>query len=162
MSTPKPTRKKSRLIRQSPAKTQAELDKLARLAALEARQAELEKRIGELERDAARQTPQPWTAPTDRIYPVIPTTPVPAMPSPFDEDGRCHVCNNRWKDMTHYVCNNNRCPSRVWCGDPALPVFTCGGDSSSTTVGSLTVPKPGAGPYGAPGTIMLVGHNISG
>lgn len=123
-----------------------------RLTALEARQAELEKRIAELERAATRQLPSPWTNP---IYPY-PSFP-PVLPTPQDDidDARCHVCNSRFKDMTHYVCSHHQCPSRVTCGDPLPPHFTCGGTSSSTTAGALTLPKSGAGPYGAPGTIML-------
>lgn len=117
----------------------------ARLTALEARQAELEKRIAELEREAARQLPAPWK-PTGP-YPSLP----PVFPTPQDDmdDARCHVCNNRFKDMTHYVCNNDRCPSRVWCGDTIHPHFTCGGSSSSAR----------SGPHGAPGTVSI--HAVS-
>lgn len=127
----------------------------ARLTDLEARQAELEKRIADLERAATRQLPAPWT-PTGP-YPSLP----PVLPTPQDDinDARCHVCNNRFKDMTHYVCNHPCCPNRVWCGDTTQPVFTCGGPSSSATVDTLTLPKPGVGPYGAPGTVSI--HAVS-
>lgn len=95
----------------------------ARLTALEARQAELEKRIAELERAVARQLPAPWVWPSE-------PTPHPIWPSA--EDAKCHVCGNRWADMTHYVCNNDRCPNRVWCGDSIHPSFVCGGSSVAT------------------------------
>lgn len=120
MSISKSTRKKSRLIRQSPAKNQKELDKLARIAALEARQAELEKRIAELERETIRQLPKTWEpsplSPADEPgWPTQPKLPFrPQWPNIEDiEDGKCHVCGNKWKDMSLYVCNNNSCPNRV-------------------------------------------------
>lgn len=31
------------------------------------------------------------------------------------DDARCSVCNGRYKDMTHYVCSNERCPSAIRC-----------------------------------------------
>lgn len=110
-----------------------------RLTALEARQAELEKRLAELERAATRQLPSPWTPTGPRPYPP------PLWPAPQDakNGGHCHVCGGKWSDMTHYVCNNNQCPNRVWCGDPLQPTFTCDGTST-------------AGPYGAPGTIGTI------
>ena len=120
-----------------------------RLTALEARQAEMEARIAHLEREAHLNFPNPWITPTDRTYPQFPT---PIVPNALE---RCHICWNKWTDMTHYVCNNDQCPNRVWCGDAIHPTFTCGGTSASTTAGALTLPKSGAGPYGAPGTIML-------
>lgn len=107
------------------------INQSTRLTALEARQAELEKRIANLEREAARQMPAPWT-PTGP-YPSFP----PVLPTPQDDidDARCHVCNNRFKDMTHYVCNNDRCPNRVYFGDSPLRV-TCStsAETSSTQV----------------------------
>jgi hypothetical protein len=115
----------------------------ARLTALEARQAELEKRIAELERAAIRQIPAPWTPLGP--YPFLPPVLQPISPMPRDDigDPRCHVCNNRFKDMTNYVCGHPQCPSRVWCGDTLSPTFTCDGTST-------------AGPYGALGTIGTI------
>lgn len=154
-STPsKPTKSspKSRLTRQRGTKNAEQLAQIARLVALEARQSELDARIAHLEREVHRNFPNPWVTPTGP-YPPAP----PVLPTPQDDinDARCHVCNNRFKDMTHYVCNNDRCPNRVWCGDTTQPVFTCGGASSSATVDTLTLPKPGVGPYGSPGTISI-------
>ena len=112
-----------------------------RLTALEARQAELERRIAELERAAMRQMPKPWTpsTPQDDIdWPPIPTTPPPPhpwYPQPSSFDPRCHICKNRYADMTHYVCNNDQCPNRiiVTCdtktGPSIAPGVTFGGES---------------------------------
>lgn len=123
-----------------------------RLTALEARQAELEKRIAGLERAATRQLPEPW-GPTGP-YPSYP----PVLPAPQDDmdDARCHVCNNRFKDMTHYVCSHPQCPSRVTCGNPLPPHFTRDGISSSATTDTVALPKTAAGPYGALGTICIL------
>ena len=104
-----------------------------RLIALETRQAELEKRIAELERAANRQMPIPWTAPMDQTYPAY-----PQFPTPIGEPS-CHVCGNKWKDMTHYICSNDRCPNRVWCGDSlpgSGPSFTCRATTTQSTSAS--------------------------
>ena len=125
-----------------------------RLTALETRQAELEARIAHLEREIHRNFPNPWVTPTDP-YPSAP----PVFPTPIGEPA-CPICGIKWKDATNYVCNHDRCPSRVTygsLGDSAHPHFICGGPSSSATAGSLTLPKSGAGPYGAPGTIGTIG-----
>ena len=93
-------------------------DLTPRITDLEKRQADLERRIADLEKAPKGW---PWT---------VPTVPTPSWPNA--EDARCHVCQNRYADMTHYVCNHDRCPSRVtYCGDP-LPgqpghvSITCG------------------------------------
>lgn len=162
MKTPKTTARQSRLIRQRSTKNADQLAQIARLVALEARQSELEKRISDLERETNRQLPHPWIS-SPLPAPGLP----PRLPEPMEDldDARCHVCNNPFKSMTNFVCTHNRCPTRVWCGDTTRPVFTCGGPSSSVTVGALTVPKPGPSPYGAPGAVfdknMLVGHGIT-
>lgn len=88
----------------------------ARITALEARQAELERRIAELERQALEQVKRsvPWTWPSTQ--PEYPTPAYPHQPIlPGSDDARCPVCNNRYADMTHYVCSHPQCPSRITC-----------------------------------------------
>jgi hypothetical protein len=84
-----------------------------RLTSVETRQAELEARIAALERQALEQVQRwmPWTNP---VYPY-PSNPSPQWPNGSD-DARCHVCGNRWADMTHYVCGHPQCPSRITYG----------------------------------------------
>lgn len=74
-----------------------------RIRSLEERQADLERRIAELEKE-----PRGWP------WPVHPITPHPQWPDGSD-DARCHVCQNRFADMTHYVCTHDRCPGKVTC-----------------------------------------------
>lgn len=45
---------------------------------------------------------------TPPIPPVAPT-----LPDQFKNKGICQVCNMDMSEMTHYVCYNNRCPSRT-------------------------------------------------
>jgi hypothetical protein len=46
----------------------------------------------------------------------------PHYPAPYPtaDDARCPVCNNRYADMTHYVCNHAQCPSAVRCQMSAM------------------------------------------
>lgn len=141
-----------------------------RITSLEARQAELERRIADLERAAARQMPIPWT------WPRSPYAPLPSQPNDGPLGGHCPVCNNAWKDMSHYVCTNDRCPNRVYCGDNPnnRPIFTCGGLSmatdqlpsyatSSTTKGALVVPEGQSFKMaGAKGMYVGEGMNVGG
>lgn len=162
----KPTRK-SRLIRQRGTKSTGEIAQIARLVALETRQAEMEARITHLEREAHRNFPNPWVTPTGP-YPSAP----PVLPQPMEDmgDARCHVCNGLFKDMTSYVCSHHRCPTRVTFGtsDDGINVTT----SASTPDhlvgviahhGGTTFHQPShfaeatihvaTGPHGAPRTI---------
>lgn len=34
--------------------------------------------------------------------------------------GKCHICKGEYKNMTHYCCNNPKCPSRVTCVSTTL------------------------------------------
>lgn len=52
---------------------------------------------------------KPWDWP---LMPIFPNRPV-TEPWPVFEEPRCSVCNNEYKNMTHYVCNHDRCPNRV-------------------------------------------------
>lgn len=85
-------KKRSRLTRRRPTKSQAEIDRigdlLARVAKLEERIAALEERRSDL------WTQIPWK-------PVLDSS----------DDARCRVCQNRFKDMTHYVCDHPQCPN---------------------------------------------------
>lgn len=106
----------------------------SRLTALEARQADLEKRIAELERAAIHQMPQPWTAPTDRAYPAFPT---PMDPTPALSD-QCYICGIKWKDATHYICRDYRYPNRI--------TVTCGGASAHITASEDSIVTTFGGP----------------
>lgn len=94
----------------------------ARITALEARQADLERRIAELEQAAVRQ--MPWV-------PTFPqTTPVwlPTQPSTPWAGSHCPQCGVEWKGSMGYVCPSISCPmgaGPVWCGTPPGDETTC-------------------------------------
>jgi len=80
-----------------------------RLTELEKRQADLERRINELEKLAPfwpkDGTPAPYNPYPD--YPVPPWLPIDENPVV------CHICGIRARDGMFYSCNNTNCPSRV-------------------------------------------------
>ena len=125
-SAKKPSRKKSRLTR--PKAPVMSPEALERIGALEARLAALEGRLVQLEQESVLNiklkgptpAPEPWKWPT--------------LPDNSD-DARCGTCGNRYKDMTHYVCNHHNCPGKVWVGDNpnAQPIVTWGPGASTTT-----------------------------
>lgn len=110
--------KKSRLTRPRPSKSAAQID---RIGQLEARIADLEGRLARLE-----SSPANW--------PKIGSQPL--APDPWGDEARCGTCGNRFKDMTHYVCNHPQCPSRitVTCGTTLI-----GGDPNA---GCITAGTP--------------------
>jgi hypothetical protein len=93
---------KTRLIRRRPTKSAQDIE---RIASLEARLGLLEGRIAGLE----NREKSDWHPNTT---PLSPNQPWP-WPDDGTDDARCHVCGNRYKDMTFYVCNHPNCPGRV-------------------------------------------------
>lgn len=158
MSSPSPKRRRKRratepTIAPDWGATQQRLTTIEqRQAEQDARLAALEARIAQMERDAAKQVPWPWPAPTPDTSPTYPPLypQWPQMPDNSD-DARCPVCQMRYKDLTHYVCNHPQCPSRITytLGDPVVPGqpgythITCGGSErpDSTSNGSSLSPS---------------------
>lgn len=87
--------------------------------------------------DVPDPTVEPWQPPVwteekkeelkkvlEEIFPKLkenanqyePTIYGPITPKRY-EWGKCPVCKGNYKNMTHYVCNNQQCPTKVTCSN---------------------------------------------
>lgn len=97
----------------------------ARITTLEARQAELEYRIAQLERELTEKVRWPWIG--------APYT----EPTPISEPNACRVCGIHFEGIMGYVCPHTACPSRITCS--AQTSY----DTSTSDCGSVgTTPSP--------------------
>lgn len=98
------------------------LEQTTRIVAIEARQADLERRIATLEAEAARQVSWPS---------VPPTFPLPNPWPGYWVPSSCPVCGIHWEGAMGYVCSNPYCPSRVTCAPMTTVTFGAVADAST-------------------------------
>lgn len=72
------------------------------IIALEARLADAERRIAQLEREIAAR--MPWYVPDPIVDPIV---------YPVAESNTCRVCGMRFEGAMGYVCPHMNCPGRI-------------------------------------------------